>query len=117
MNLLAALLKITEFTKSGEEVDICKYRYGNLLIDLGKVQRGLRRCQYCGALIPMGVIAIAHKDGRAVRFNAGLYHHAQAGHPLPWDVSKEMADQIVAIVSDVCNECGEEERESSTGPQ
>lgn len=111
MDAMEALLKIEEFTTSGEQVDICKYRYGNLIIDRGGVERGLTLCPYCGMYIPMGVIVVAHEDGRAVHFNVGLFHYAEAGHPLPEDV----VDQLVAIVSDVCNECNEKELGASAG--
>ena len=82
MKLSEAFEKVEEWSKLGEKVDICVVRYGKLTIDRGGIERGIKPCPFCDAVTGMGIILVVHDDGRAVGYDPGLYHYADAGHPI-----------------------------------
>ena len=60
------------------------FRYHSERITIkGNVYRMLAPCAICGGTHLHGTIFVQHKDGRKARLDAGLFHYADAGHPIP----------------------------------
>jgi hypothetical protein len=55
-------------------------------------------CPHCGASYNAGHFRVRHQDGREVRFDVGLVHNAQAGHPISsQDVN---TDTLISMMED-----------------
>ena len=73
-------------------------RSGQVSVDVGGIQRGVKSCPHCGATTGMGLIVVRHDDGRGVGFDPALYHYAQAGHSITQaDVD---GDVLLSIMAD-----------------
>jgi hypothetical protein len=73
-------------------------RSGQVSIDVGGIQRGIKPCPHCGAMTNMGLIIVRHDDGRGLGFDPALYHYAQAGHPITQDDVD--GDVLLSIMAD-----------------
>lgn len=73
-------------------------RSGQVSVDVGGIQRGIKPCPHCGAMTSMGLIIVRHDDGRVLGFDPALYHYAQAGHPITRDDVD--GDALLSIMAD-----------------
>jgi len=82
MTLAEALRRLEKVWVPKNSTEPCIYRSGKVTLDARCLERGIISCPYCGAMMGMGMLTLRHEDGRAVRFQPGLFHYVQAGHPI-----------------------------------
>ena len=96
MTLAEALRRLEQVWTPKNSSEPCIYRSGKVTLDARYLERGIIPCPICGAMMGMGMLTLRHEDGRAVRFQPGLFHYVQAGHPIEGvDVAL-----LVAIMAD-----------------
>jgi len=62
-----------------------------------QLDRSIGTCPYCGASYNAGSYIVRHTDGREVRFDTALAHHASEGHPItPNDVDIDLLLLLLA---------------------
>ena len=78
----AAIAEVIQKTEQLIRATPFKYHSDKITIT-GNIYRMLLNCPHCGGTHLHGTIFVQHKDGRKARFDAGLFHYADAGHPIP----------------------------------
>lgn len=82
MTLAEALRRLDQVWKPKNSTESCIYRLGKITLDARYLERGIIPCPYCGKMMGMGMLTLCHEDGRAVRFQPGLFHYVEAGHSI-----------------------------------
>jgi hypothetical protein len=62
------------------------------------LDRAIGACPYCGAEYNAGHFLVRHEDGRELRFEVGLVHHAHEGHLI--SVEDIDIDTMISIIED-----------------